>query len=56
MIKRYWIVTCDGCGKEVRFNGSVKPSDAEMRNKGFSVMGIFSHYCESCAKKKQLLK
>ena len=48
MIRRYWIVTCDYCGREYRFNGSTKPTDAELREAGLTVSGLSVHLCEKC--------
>ena len=48
MLKRYWIVTCDYCGREFRFNGSTKPTDSELRNNRIVVHGIITHLCKNC--------
>ena len=50
MIRRYWIITCDYCGREFRFNGSTKPSDQELRDAGMIVHGLKRHFCNcKCA-------
>lgn len=48
MIRRYWIVTCNYCGLEYRFNGSTKPTDAELREAGITVSGLSVHLCKNC--------
>lgn len=50
MIRRYWIVTCDYCGREQRFNGNTKPSDARLKESGIVFSGLRRHFCsEACA-------
>lgn len=50
MIRRYWIVTCDYCGREHRFNGNTKPSDQQLKEAGLIVLGPNRHFCsENCA-------
>ena len=50
MIKRYWIVTCNYCGREYRFDGNTKPSDQQIKERGIVVCGPLTHYCdERCA-------
>ena len=48
MIRRYWIVNCDYCGREYRFNGSTKPQDNELKESGIVVRGLQTHLCEKC--------
>lgn len=50
MIRRYWIVKCDYCGREHYFDGSTKPTDAQLKENGIVVHGLQRHYCnERCA-------
>ena len=50
MIRRYWIVRCDYCGREHRFNGNTKPTDQQLKESGIVVRGLNTHYCdERCA-------
>lgn len=50
MIRRYWIVTCDYCGREHRFDGNTKPDDSKMRERGIIIHGPNVHFCdERCA-------
>ena len=48
MIRRYWIVTCNYCGREYRFNGSTKPADHELKESGIVVHGQQTHLCAGC--------
>ena len=48
MIRRFWIVKCDYCGREYRFNGSTKPQDHELKESGIVVRGQQTHLCEKC--------
>ena len=55
MIRRYWIVRCDYCGRKYLFDGNTKPTDAQLREKGIIVRGPKCHYCdERCAAAYQL--
>lgn len=47
MIRRYWIVTCDYCGREHRFPGNTKPDDKTLKESGLIVRGPNSHYCNA---------
>jgi hypothetical protein len=50
MIRRYWIVKCDYCGVKYFFDGSTKPTDAQLKERGLIVRGLQRHYCdERCA-------
>lgn len=50
MIRRYWLVFCDYCGREMKFNGNTKPTDKELEECGIVVHGPQTHYCnERCA-------
>ena len=50
MIRRYWIVSCNYCGREHRFDGNTKPDDSKLRESGIIVHGTNVHYCdERCA-------
>lgn len=48
MIRRYWIVTCNYCGREYRFNGSTKPDDNKLKESGIVIQGLTVHLCEKC--------
>lgn len=47
MIRRYWIVRCDYCGREHKFPGNTKPSDQTLRDSGLIVRGMNYHYCNA---------
>ena len=50
MIKRYWIVTCNYCGREYRFEGNTKPGEQQIKERGIVICGLSTHYCdERCA-------
>ena len=48
MIRRYWIVTCNYCGMEYRFNGSTKPEDFVLKDSGIVVRSQTCHLCKKC--------
>jgi hypothetical protein len=50
MIRRHWIVTCDYCGREHRFDGNTKPTDQTLKDAGIAVRGLNLHFCnDNCA-------
>ena len=49
MIRRHWIVTCNYCGREHRFNGNTKPTDQQLKESGIIIGSAQKHFCnEKC--------